>query len=671
MKEKFTSIFLLFIFVVNAQKHELGKVTIAELSQKNHQKESTAGAAILYNKGKTYFEYTQKDGFTTITDVETKIKIYSKEAYNWANLSINLYNSDNGREIVEFSNAITYNLVNGAIEKTKLKTENQFYEVKDKNWSKSKISMPNVKEGSIIKYKYTIKSPFFTDLPLWYFQKTIPVDYSNYEIAVPEFYFYNPHLKGFLTPIVTRIKKNKTINYSGHRTNSTGVRNGYDQQLVSGSFDYEENSTNYLLENIPSLKDENYVNNIANYTSSIEHELSGYQLPEQTFNPYATTWEAVAKKIYENEKFGNELDKRDYFETEITPLIKNLKTDNELITNIFKYVQKRMSWNEVEKYFCEDGVVEAFKSKTGNAAEINLMLISMLRFAGLKAYPIIISTRDNGINLFPSRTAFNYVIAGVEIGEKTILLDATDKFSTVDVMPFRNLNWSGRLIKKDGSSTEIDLMPNFISKSSTFVFANISSNGLITGKQRNQYSDYFAFGFRKKYDSFSKDKYLEELDGNYKAIDIENYDKLGNIENEDPVTETFTFSTNNFIENLDNKLYFSPLLYLPNPYNPFTEETREYPIDFNFPKEEKINLNITIPDDYEVESLPEQSSLKMEGNYASFLMQVVVKENHIQVQIIKTINTSIISAEEYPNLKNYYKMMIEKESRKIILRRKM
>ena len=122
----FSSLLLLFSFISLAQKHELGKVTIDELTQKNHLKEPTAEAAILYTKGHTYFEYSQNDGFVISTDVETKIKIYTKEGYNWANLSLNLYNSNDGREYVEFSNAITYNLVNGKIEKTKLKSENQF-----------------------------------------------------------------------------------------------------------------------------------------------------------------------------------------------------------------------------------------------------------------------------------------------------------------------------------------------------------------------------------------------------------------------------------------------------------------------------------------------------------------------------------------------------------------
>jgi hypothetical protein len=48
-------------------------------------------------------------------------------------------------------------------------------------------------------------------------------------------------------------------------------------------------------------------------------------------------------------------------------------------------------------------------------------------------------------------TAFNYVIAAVEDGQNLILLDATDAFCS-NILPIRDLNWVGRLIRKMSSS---------------------------------------------------------------------------------------------------------------------------------------------------------------------------------------------------------------------------
>lgn len=126
------SILLLLITNVTAQEFKLGKVSIAELEQKVHPKDSSAAAAILYKKGKTRMEYDENYGFVIITEVETRIKIYKKEGYEWANQNVWYYNESNFKEKVSFSDAVTYNLVDGNIEKTKLKSDGVFDEVVSK-----------------------------------------------------------------------------------------------------------------------------------------------------------------------------------------------------------------------------------------------------------------------------------------------------------------------------------------------------------------------------------------------------------------------------------------------------------------------------------------------------------------------------------------------------------
>ena len=79
----------------------------------------------------------------------------------------------------------------------------------------------------------------------------------------------------------------------------------------------------------------------------------------------------------------------------------------------------------------------------------------MLRYAGLNANPILVSTRSNGIPLFPTTDGFNYVIAGIEVQDAVILLDATERNSFPNILPNRALNWMGRLVRKDGSSSSV------------------------------------------------------------------------------------------------------------------------------------------------------------------------------------------------------------------------
>jgi len=72
---------LLFPVLLVAQEYELGKVTLQELNQKNHPSDTSAVAAILFHKGKTYFDYVENSHFILVSEIEIKIKIYKKKVW--------------------------------------------------------------------------------------------------------------------------------------------------------------------------------------------------------------------------------------------------------------------------------------------------------------------------------------------------------------------------------------------------------------------------------------------------------------------------------------------------------------------------------------------------------------------------------------------------------------
>jgi hypothetical protein len=183
---------------MNAQEFKLGKVSIAELEQKTHPKDTSAVAAILFKKGATSFEFSQNDGFSVLTEVTVRIKIYKKEGYDWANKQVAfLTGNGTSKEKVAFSDAITYNLVAGKIEKTKLKSEGEFIEKVNKYWNRKKITLPNVKEGSVIEYKYAIRTDNIGMLREFDFQTDIPVNYAEYITRIPEYFVYKHQIKRF------------------------------------------------------------------------------------------------------------------------------------------------------------------------------------------------------------------------------------------------------------------------------------------------------------------------------------------------------------------------------------------------------------------------------------------------------------------------------------------
>ncbi|WP_417350697.1 DUF3857 domain-containing protein [Flavobacterium alkalisoli] len=650
-------------FAAHAQKYELGEVTKEELEQKSHPTDPTASAAILFSKGTTYMDYSTSSGFMIVTEVDTKIKIYNKDGYDWANKIISYYSSDNGDETVDVNKAVTYNLADGKIVKTKLKKEGEFTEQVNKFYKQRKIMMPDVKEGSIVEYRYTVRSPFISLFPEWRFQEPIPVNYSEYTTRIPEYFTYKPNFRGYLAPKVSNSSANKRITYVEKE------RTGRGTQFSNGQIDYSEKIAIYVMENVPALKDEYYVNNIDNYTSSIEHELAVTQYPGETVKSYSHSWEDLAKTIYNYDDFGGEIKRTGYYEDDLNALLSGADTQEKKIVVIFSYVKNRMNWNSYYGYTCHDGVKQAYKNKTGNVAEINLMLVSMLNYAGLEANPVLVTTRSSKIALFPTRSAFNYVIAAVQVGNEIVLLDATSKSALPNILPVRSLNWNGRLIRKDGSSLEISMFPQSNSKELITIIAAIDEEGKVSGKARDQYFDYNAFIFRESHSNSNLDSYLEKLEKRYDGIEIENY-SVTNDDLNKPVVEEFNFVHNNISDIIGDKIYVHPLLFFAETENPFKQEKREYPIDFVYPRQDRYMITLSIPEGYVVESIPESLALGMEQNIGSFKFSIQANEKQIQLIATTEINYSNIPQDYYTVIKDFYQKMVEKQTEKIVLSKK-
>jgi Domain of Unknown Function with PDB structure (DUF3857)/Transglutaminase-like superfamily len=653
-----------------AQDYKLSKVTLAELEEKEHPKDPTAVAAILFKTGEVRFEYSQDRGFEMLTKVKTKIKIYKKEGYDWANKAVRYYvGQSDSKESVFFDDAITYNLVAGKIEKTKLKSDGEFDEKVNRYWNRKKITMPNIKEGTIIEYEYTIKSPNYGSLPDWNFQTSIPVNYSEFKTFIPEYFVYNPFQKGAIIPKVNVDKSERRINYVIATRGSLGLSGKPLVSRQDSELSFTETKTTYQAENLPAMKDENFVNNIDNYTASISHELTMTRFPNRPFKSYSTNWEAVARTIYDNEDFGTELEKTGYFEEDLKAILNGKSGNDEKISAIFNFVKSKVKWNDYTGYSCNDGVKKAYKDGVGNVAEINLMLTAMLRFAGIEANPVLVSTRSNGVAFFPSHAAYNYVIAAIENNDGMILLDATDKYAVPNVLPTRDLNWFGRLIRKDKSSAEVDMMPKSVSRENANLSLNIGKDGKIDGKIRKQYSNHLALNFRTNHLSTNKDNYLENLENKSSNIEINEYVRENDFDLSKPITETFDFKSDKFLEIINDKMYLSPLLFLTTKENPFKQETREYPVDFGYPIENKYNININLPEGYAIETIPSPVNIAMPENVGAFKYIIAQTENNIQIAVTESIAAAIVPSDFYEVLKDFFKQMVEKENEKIVLKK--
>ena len=153
MKNIFAGL-LIALVVCNsyAQKSPIkfGEIPLEDLKMSRYDKDSTAAAVVLADVGQSSILYTQTEGFNLLFERTTRIKILSKDGLEWATFSVPLYNQDGNNEKFSGLKAVTYNLENGKIVETKLKSDAVFKEKVNENIDIMKMTLPNVREGSIV-----------------------------------------------------------------------------------------------------------------------------------------------------------------------------------------------------------------------------------------------------------------------------------------------------------------------------------------------------------------------------------------------------------------------------------------------------------------------------------------------------------------------------------------
>jgi len=655
-----------------APKIKFEKVSEEELSMKTYPNDTTAEAVILYDSGSSQIRYESED-FMLTYERFVRIKILKQSGVEWGNFNISLYSDGSNREEMSNPKGTTFNFENGKISKSELKKDGIFRERQNKYWETLRLAMPSVKVGSVIDLKYTIRTNLTWNLRTWIFQYTIPVKWSQYEVTYPEYYTYNQSTLGYHPMLYAKTDhKEASINYSETVENNTNALSGGGiRKMVSHSILYQANVFDYAAKDVPAMKTEPYLTTLDNFTTQVKFELANtnFTLVGGHFKNYTTSWIDIAKLLNNSDNFGMELRSNGFAEDVVKELTKGTTDEQKKLDLIYHHVQKTMKWDGHKTLYTDKSLKKAYSDKTGSSAEINLLLVAMLNKAGISANPVVLSTRNNGM-LNPSHASIsncNYVIVQAIVNDKPVLLDATEPNLQSGIIPFRCLNGEGHLIKNE-ESQPVNLS-NPRSVENTAVQIEIK-DGKLTGSVDKRVYGLGAADFREGVKSAGGSKeYFDKIknsatDLNYTDYQYNNLDSL-NL----PVQVVYKITLKEGQDGDAGIIYIDPVLIGRQKNNPFTAPTREYPVDFGVAYSEAYNMQLTIPEGYKVEELPKSKLLALPEGGGKFQYSVSQVENKIVLNFRLSIDKALFIPAEYPNLKEFFNLVINKEAEQIILKK--
>lgn len=647
MKIFLTALLSLISLSTFSQNFTYGQITYNDYEFDRKKIDSNANAVVLKEFGTASIQMDDYTGkMELIFEYHTKIKIYNKEGFDAANVIVPRYKDENREEIFMDLKASTFNYVNNGFVETPMDKKSVFNEKRSKYTMLSKFTLPNVKEGSVIEYTYRLKSPNLFNFKTWEFQSDIPKVSSEYLVYIPGIYNYNVALRGFqkLTDQKAELVK-ECLRINGVNIDCSKIR--------------------YEMKNIPAFVEEENMTAPGNFKSAIYFELSEFTNPNNgSKTSYTKTWKDVDYELTSDKNFGSQMKRKDLYKEIMPAITGGAGTDLEKAKKIYDYVKKQIKWNNYYGMWPSDNVKKALDMRSGNVADINLNLIAALSAANLDAEAIILSTRENGLinKLYPVISDFNYVVAKVNIGDKSYLLDASEPLLPFGLLPLRCINDQGRVINLKKPSYWIDLKASMKNNTSYILHGKLTADGKILGTLTTHSQGYAAYNKRREIKRYgSPDEFVEKLDERLTRIKILKHtiDNIDSVEN--TLTEKYEVEFNTNGDQTGQQFYLSPFLINAITKNPFNLNERTYPVDLGTASDERVIINISLPENYKMLEKPKDMAIGLPNNGGRYLLQTSFDGNDLSLTQMLQFNNAIYSPDEYLFLKEFYSKIIQNQ----------
>jgi len=644
---KYTFTLITFIVLLNitgsalAQDNDpkFGKYTAEEQNMTFCTFEPEADAVVLFESGSSSFL-----AGNLLTQYHVRKKLFNHKYKDFGDVTIRYYHGKDGQESINGIKAQTVNWVNGKMEVTKL-TKDEIFEVDAVDGYKEyRLVFPNVKEGSIIEYSYKKTDKNITFPDGWYFQNYIPTITSKYSISIPHYLDYQSWSQG--------------INLISNQAKPKIIRDSYIWEL----------------NDLRSIRPEPYLSNFVDYLDKIQFQLEGYKTKSEVggridYKKVLSSWEESANDILKIGVVAGYL--KSNSNTRFLKEIPFKAVDKlDLLYQIETYIQHHYETTTTSGIIPSIPIKEISQQKKANKAAVNYLLIALLKENDIEAYPLLISSKGNGrskLVQYPFVSQFNQMIVQAEIDGNTYYLDGATKGLTPGYLALDNHVDHGFLLKEEESGL-VPIILNHRSGRTLKVKINVNEDRQLIFDTHSRYNDYDAFQLKsvmgedmlsdkaqEKYfaniEKTIKDFSIQATDGNHQQINV-NYISVEDIKDQSENLMVMPFNNLRFKE------------------NPFKDDIRLFPVDFNFTFNDYYVVHISIPDGYELDDFPENTAVALPENKLRFSYSVVHMANELVITSNLNLRSRIIQPDEYLVLKSFMEVVLSKYSEPVILKKR-
>lgn len=656
----FSILFILFPCVLPAQTIppppiEWGEIPRADLEMTSYPKDSSASAVVLCDYGETKLQ----DNFNLKYTRHLRVKILNEKGFRWGTMSISVDPDRENGDYVDEIEGVTYVLdPQGKVKELELDEDDIFEEEVSQNVRRHKFTLPGLTPGCIVEIRISIISKSLFGIRGWVFQDDDPVLMSEYRLIHPSAIVFAVLTRGYEKMSAYDHFETK-MHYSGD------VASYYGNRIVDCRF------WRWVMKDIPAMRTEPYITTVSDYTSRIDLQLSGYAMRGGGVQRVISTWEQFVEDLMKEKNFGKVLADPGDAEDIAKALTDTIRSPYERMKAIHRYVSSNITWNGRSTMWATQKAEDLLESKKGSSADINYLLVVMLRAAGIQADPMILSTRSNGQTqeLYPILGQFNYGVARAVVGGTAYPLDATNPLRPFDLLPAGLLGVRAYIV--DPQQAVWTTITSPLRGISTVVATmNIQADGAVRGSINGLYKNYFSHLHRSNLSGSTPEAMAKQLFSlNASGLTLDSVEVVNKDSGALPFILKASVSSEAYAQNAGNLLYINPHMISRYDENPFKNPIRKFPVDYNYPREYTTVVTLILPDSFEVKELIPDRRLPL-GNDLVYSRRMQTVENHIQLISKLEIINPLIPAANYSKLRELYDQMIHAETEQIVLQKK-
>lgn len=340
-------------------------------------------------------------------------------------------------ESVEDVKATAYNLQGSKVVKSVLK-KGAFVETKiDDQHYQVEFTVPDVKEGTVIEYEYTLHSELFWLLHDWFAQCEIPVVYAKLDMNIPRYLLFNLEEHG-VQRLITSCE-------------SGTMRFKLESDPLAAQTVVPSNHYISVGRNLKGMKQGNGVWSMQDNCAGITALLKHYSMRGAAVVDYTRTWEQIDEMVLKSDDLGKQLQEHSPLAAELKETkIEEIADMRQRAEAVAKLVLSKVEWNGRYE-MSPANTEETLKNGGGSNVDINMLLLQSLQDVGLNAAPVMLRMRNQGVLTmdYPSVQKYTTFIVGVVLPQGNLYLDASSADGHFNALPELLQVEKARLVLKE------------------------------------------------------------------------------------------------------------------------------------------------------------------------------------------------------------------------------